>query len=220
MSRPLSDGLMYFYFDCDIFNLKSTKIIKKHFGAEGIIVYLYILCDIYKKGYYVDIDEDYKDILSNDLHLTENKVNDLLDFYTKRGMFDLESYQNSQVLTSKEIQLLYQEAVKMRAKKNRRTVGKHWILEPSETKEWILRENYSENNDVLNDSFSEKNNSVEELNSDLPTDNNSQCNNSDSNSKNNCINKIKENKRKENEIKENKNKEKERKRKKRGRPFG
>ena len=53
MARPRKEGMDYFSFDVDFFTgSKKIKILKARYGADGIVIYLYLLCEIYKNGYY------------------------------------------------------------------------------------------------------------------------------------------------------------------------
>ena len=190
MSRPINDGLLYFPFDCDFFANKTTKIIRAHYGAEGILMYLYILCDIYKNGYFTKVDNDYIDIISTDLGIAENTITEILKFLTERSVFDLSIYEKDGVLTSKDIQLCFQEAIKARAKRKPRIIENYWLLAVSETAEHIKQKNKSENNPLTNGDKSEINPHTEDSYSEIYD-----------------TNKRKENKSKEKEIKEKQIKE-------------
>ena len=80
MARPKKEGNQYFSFDVDFFSDKKIKILKSKYGADGICIYLYLLCEIYKRGYYLKMDEDLEFILSDDLHMSCDKVKQVLTF--------------------------------------------------------------------------------------------------------------------------------------------
>ena len=62
MPRQMKKGLSYFNLDCDIFSAKSgLKPLLRRFKADGLTLYIHILCDVYSSGYYYRPDnyEDY-----------------------------------------------------------------------------------------------------------------------------------------------------------------
>ena len=58
MARRKQEGNRFFRLDVDFFSDKKVKILKARYGADGVTLYLYILCEIYKAGYYLKIDDD------------------------------------------------------------------------------------------------------------------------------------------------------------------
>ena len=49
MARPKKSGLSYFPLDTDFFDNDSRiKILKARYRADGIMIYVYLLCEIYK----------------------------------------------------------------------------------------------------------------------------------------------------------------------------
>ena len=49
MARPRKRGLEYFPFDVDFFSDKKIKVLKGRFGADGVMIYIYLLCEVYKE---------------------------------------------------------------------------------------------------------------------------------------------------------------------------
>ena len=164
MARPVKKGLDYFPTDVDIFSDTKLKIVRAHFGSDGAVLYFYLLCAIYKNGFYIVCDDDFKYVISADLGMTGEKIGQMLSFFLKRSLFDDTLFKADKILTSKGIQRRYQEAIKQRALKNPVQVdAKFWLLEKEETQSFIKvrpNENYSENNRSFsknNDSFSVNN---------------------------------------------------------------
>lgn len=164
MARPVKKGLDYFPTDVDIFSDTKLKIVRAHFGSDGTVLYFYLLCAIYKNGFYIVCDDDFKYVISTDLGMTGEKIGQMLSFFLKRSLFDDTLFKADKILTSKGIQRRYQEAIKQRALKNPVQVDeKFWLLEKEETQSFIKvrpDENYSENNRNFsknNDSFSVNN---------------------------------------------------------------
>lgn len=51
MARRKQEGNRFFRLDVDFFSDKKIKILKARYGADGITLYMYLLCEIYKSGY-------------------------------------------------------------------------------------------------------------------------------------------------------------------------
>lgn len=137
LARPRKDGLDYFPLDVDLFEDDKIKILKARYGADGIILYLYLLCRIYRQGYYMQVNEDFEYIISEDLKMSPDKVKQVLTFLLSRSLFDNTLFQSDAVLTSAGIQKRFQLAVKERAKKNPIKTGRYWLLKKEETEPFI-----------------------------------------------------------------------------------
>ena len=161
MARPRKRGIDYFPFDVDFFSDKKIRILKSRFGADGIAIYLYLLCEIYKNGYYIQIDDDYEYIIADDLSMSNEKVKQVLKFLLERSLLDSKLFQSDTIITSRGIQCRFQEAIKTRASKSEIEVeSKYWLLSENETQPFIkftLNGDYSEKNP----SYSEKNDTKE-----------------------------------------------------------
>ena len=137
MARRRQEGNHFFRLDVDFFSDRKIKILKARYGADGITLYIYLLCEIYKAGYYLKIDEDFEFIVSDDLNMDSNKVKQVLNFLLERSLFDNTLFQSDKVLTSAGIQKRFQLAVKERARKNPIEVGRYWLLKEEETEPFI-----------------------------------------------------------------------------------
>lgn len=163
MARPKKNGLDYFPLDADFFEDNKIKILKARYKADGVTIYLYLLCEIYKQGYYIKVDDDFEYIISDDLGIDRNKVKQVLNFLLKRSLFNDKLFNSDKVLTSTGIQKRFQLAIKERARKNPIEVGRYWLLNERETEPFIKCTLF-EINTGNNHSFSRKNshNSAEE----------------------------------------------------------
>lgn len=137
LARPRKDGLDYFPLDADFFEDEKIKILKARYGADGIVLYIYLLCRIYKHGYYMKVNEDFEYLISDDLKMSPDKVKQVLTFLLSRSLFDNTLFQSDAVLTSAGIQRRFQLAVKERAKKNPIQAGRYWLLKEAETEPFI-----------------------------------------------------------------------------------
>ena len=151
MPRPRKKGLDYFPLDVDFFSDQKIKILKARFGADGISCYLYLLCEIYKNGFFVDAGEDLYYVMSEDLKMDVNKVKQVLKFLLERSLFDNTLFQSDTILTSAGIQRRFQLAVKERAKKTPIEIPSGlWLLEKNDTEPFIKcahNEGFSQNNE-------------------------------------------------------------------------
>lgn len=89
MPRPQQKGLNYFPLDVDFLSDRKIKILKSRYGADGITLYIYLLCEIYRNGYYLKVDDDFYFLISDDLGMERNKVQQVLKFLLERSLFDL-----------------------------------------------------------------------------------------------------------------------------------
>lgn len=163
MGRPRKTGIDYFPFDVDFFSDKKIKILKSRFGVDGITVYLYLLCEIYRNGYYIEYDDDYTYIIADDLGMSGEKVKQVLSYLLERSLLTSILLLPVTVITSHGIQCRFQEAVKGRAAKSGVEVDKQiWLLNEQETLPFIK---YTQNSvfSENNVSFSEKNQSKSEI---------------------------------------------------------
>ena len=84
-------------------NLKIRKLTRK-FGYKGVYIFFTILCDIYKNGYYLSVDEDYIFDLSDRSGIDIDELNKLFDYMTKLGLFNMKLFKSDLVFTSETIQ--------------------------------------------------------------------------------------------------------------------
>lgn len=97
MARKKQEGNRFFRMDADFFSDRKIKILKARYGADGIVLYLYLLCEIYKTGYYLQVDDDFEYIISDDLNMDGNKVNQVLNFLLERSLFDDTLFQSDKI---------------------------------------------------------------------------------------------------------------------------
>lgn len=146
MARPKKSGLSYFPLDTDFFDNDSRiKILKARYRADGIMIYVYLLCEIYKNGYYIQVDDDLEYIIASELGVSVDKVKQVLNFLLKKSLFDSKLFSSDKVLTSAGIQKRFQLAVKERARKNPIEVGRYWLLEKEATEPFIKCTLFEEN---------------------------------------------------------------------------
>lgn len=160
MARPTKQGLDYFPFDVGFFGDQKIRILKARYGADGIAVYVKLLCDVYKEGYFLPVDDwaDYVFVMSDEIGATVDKVEQIITFLRNRAMIriyresELTGYEWDAVITSHGIQKRYAEALKSRKKGIEEIKRGFWLLtekEEAEIKAFYKSAkngNFSENN--------------------------------------------------------------------------
>lgn len=104
MARKPKKGLTYFPMDIDIFqDIKIRKLIKYQ-GGKAISVYAYLLCSIYKDGYYMRWDNELPFIVSEVTGYDEAYIHEVIKSCLNIGLFSKNLFDKEKILTSKGIQ--------------------------------------------------------------------------------------------------------------------
>lgn len=125
MARPIKSGLDYFPFDVDFINNEKVEALMGEFGSKGVLMLVYLLSAVYKKGYYLQWNKLSEMQLVNKIDglsstMADQIVTRLIDY----GTFDKELFNSVRVLTSQRIQETYLDATKRR-KQQKPTL--YWI---------------------------------------------------------------------------------------------
>lgn len=164
MPRPKSDGLLYFSFDTDFFySDKRIKALRARYGCDGLVIYIYLLTEIYRNGYFIWWDEESEENMMADLNLSEGLIKQVIAFLISRSLLYGILVNSDTALTSPGIQKRYQEAVKG-LKRDIFVQKDLWLLDESKTATCIKFTKKYDNSEK-NDSKSEKNESKSEKNS-------------------------------------------------------
>lgn len=125
MARPAKEGLDYFPFDVDFDTNDKTEAIMGEFGSKGVLIFIFLLSAIYRKGYYLQWNELVKNQLANRVAgATGDLVQRVLDRLIAYGTFSRELFNSAEVLTSQRIQDTYEVASKRRKQPKSRP---YWI---------------------------------------------------------------------------------------------
>ena len=165
MARPRKKGLDYFPLDVDFFSDKKIKRLRARYGTDGVTVYMYLLCEIYRSGYYINYDEDLILDISDELNISENSIQQIINYLLSRSLFDDTLAKSVKVLTAASIQRRYQEAKNTR-KSTQPAIdveAKFWVLKKDETHSFI-KVRPCENNSQINIGLSANNSSLSEIN--------------------------------------------------------
>ena len=148
MGRRLNSGLRYFPLDVGIFEDKSIRRLRSKFGADGPMLYIYILCMAYRNGYYVEYTEDFAEDAAEDIGCTPEKIGLMVNYLLSKSLLDRTLFDTVKVLSSHGIQLQYQTSMKG-LKRDIEVDGRLWILSKDETAGFVkvrLSENKSGEN--------------------------------------------------------------------------
>ena len=108
MARPTAKGVEYFPLNVNFINDLKVRKLLLSCGAEAIAVLIYLLSTIYKdEGYYVEIHEDEIDLIALDVNVTPEFVLEVINKACEVRFFDVNLYNNFNILTSKGIQERY-----------------------------------------------------------------------------------------------------------------
>ena len=160
MSRTQSQGIEYFPFAVDFFSDNKVKILKARYGADGIMIYMYILCCIYREGYYTKVNDDFIFIISDDLHISSETVQQVMTFLLKRSMFNEQLFKSDAILTSDGIQERWQRAIAKRAQMTPIKVSDYWLLDEADTKPYIKVAHFPDSLAKKDNSLAKKDNSL------------------------------------------------------------
>ena len=135
MSRPKKDGVEYFSVDVDLFEDDKIRLLRAEFGAKGVYILMYLLCQIYKNGYYISWNDD-KCLLVSDgagCGCTPGFVQEFVNGCLKRAFFDKGVFDMFGILTSRGIQKRYLYAVMSR--KEIRMIQEYFLFENNDFEE-------------------------------------------------------------------------------------
>ena len=139
MARPKRDGLLYFSLDTDFFYAdRRIRALRSRFGSDGIVLYIYLLTEIYREGYCIRWSTDSIEAAMDELGFTEGLIEQIMKFLVSRSLLqEVRTLADSDtIITSPGIQRRYQEA----AKSLRRDVTVNpeiWLLSAEETAPFI-----------------------------------------------------------------------------------
>lgn len=110
-------GFAYYNTDTDRYQDVKIKKLKKQFKGDGVSVYDYILCEIYRvKGHFIVWDESTAFDVAEYWDLKETTVNEIVNYCCYVGLFNKELLVSESILTSLSIQNRFKE-MSVRAKR-------------------------------------------------------------------------------------------------------
>lgn len=152
MARPRKNGLDYFPLDTDFLYDDKIFELTNQRGPLGQMVYLSLLSEVYREGYYIDIPLDrlanmiIRSIGSRWISSREEVI-EILDLCALIGLLDKELYAQG-IITSKGIQRRYSEITVRRKQSNRL----YWLIgEHEQTGEAAENEDTVDKIDIFDD---------------------------------------------------------------------
>ena len=102
----IKQGLDYFPLNTDFMHDRVVRRVMKREGDSAFTILLYTLSYLYSgEGYYIHVDDDFYDELSDQLFSTDNdSVRRVLRLFVEYGFFDSSLYERYGILTSADIQ--------------------------------------------------------------------------------------------------------------------
>lgn len=148
MARPRKLGLDYFPMDTDVFSNRKIRVLQARLGAEAVLFYLRLLCEIYDgNGYFLVCDPEFLAITADDIRVKEQTACEMLDQMAALGLFDRTLYESRKVLTSTGIQRRYQEAKRTAGSKKSIPVDPElWLLPEEDTLSFMENPHFSRKN--------------------------------------------------------------------------
>lgn len=114
MARPKKDGIEYFPLDIDVFADRKVSLIGTVHGSAGIVVWLHLLCKIYRTcGYFMPWNEEEAMLIAKDMpeKTDYRQVMAVVQECFRRDLFDMDIFNKYELLTSHGIQKQYIRAV-------------------------------------------------------------------------------------------------------------
>ncbi len=136
MARPLKDGVDYFPKDTDFYNDDKIRLLRGEFGAKGMYILDYILCELYgKNGYFITWDRSKPYLIAEaaGAMLTHNDISEVVSGCIRCSIFDKRVFDMFGVLTSAGIQRRYIRMFNGRDEIN--IIEEYWLLDCSSKKD-------------------------------------------------------------------------------------
>ncbi len=130
MARPLKDGVDYFPKNTDFYNDDKVKLLRVEFGAKGMYLLDYLLCEIYgKNGYFIKWDKSRCFLVSDGAGCgcSPEYISEFISGALRCSFFDERVFKVFGVLTSAGIQRRY---LRMFGRREQITIiEEYWLLD-------------------------------------------------------------------------------------------
>lgn len=136
MARPLKDGVDYFPKDTHFYSDDKVRILRAEFGARGMYLLDYLLCEVYaKEGYYAVWSKKKSLLTAADMgcQITPRFIDEFIEGCLRCAFFDMGVYKMFGVLTSAGIQRRY---IRMFQSREIITINEeYWLLDLNDRKD-------------------------------------------------------------------------------------
>ena len=154
--RKAKNEIPFFPVDKDFFSDRDLRRARSKFGAASTLVYLYVLCEAYKQGYYVEYDDDLILDISSDLGIAENETRQIINYFVGKSLLECIRTDTVKVLTATYIQEQFQKVMKGRKRGTVQVNPSYWLLEKSETDSCIKVYPCDDNSEKKDDNSEKK----------------------------------------------------------------
>ena len=127
MARPQEKGLEYTRLELGFISDRKVKKLRRLTDSAAPLVYIQVMCTIFKEGYYVAWDEDLTFDIADELAMDEAYVANVIDKCFDVGLLSREMFDKHGILTSRGIQKQY-AIIKEKSKSSCR-VNEYSLLE-------------------------------------------------------------------------------------------
>lgn len=115
MGRPTKQGIDYFPLEVGFFSDIKIRKISRACGSQSASILICLLCNIYRNnGYYILWDKDMPFVIADEAGVSEEAVNDVVEKALQVGFFNIDMFDNYNILTSVGIQKRYMLATYQR----------------------------------------------------------------------------------------------------------
>ncbi len=115
--RKVEHGLFYFPLDCNFFQNKKIKMLRRAHGTVGVLTYINLLCRIYQNGYYITFDDINElamdiaeDIACDQLRRTATQVTETIFYLVRQDILDERLFEQG-VMSGTAIQRQYVDSI-------------------------------------------------------------------------------------------------------------
>ncbi len=132
MARPIKDGMVYFPKDTDFYSDKKVRLLRSEFQAKGMYLLDYLMCEVFKQGYFIEWDQDLCDLIADDVgcNISSQFISEFIHGCLRRSFFDEGVFNASGVLTSAGIQRRYIRMFNSRSEI--RIIKEYWLLDETD----------------------------------------------------------------------------------------
>ena len=117
LARPIKDGVDYFPKDTDFYSDDKVRLLRAEFGAKGMYMIDYLLCEIYRKnGYFLKWDKKQLFLVSDGAGCgcTPEYISEFISGCIRCSFFDQRVFNMFGVITSAGIQRRYMRMLNSR----------------------------------------------------------------------------------------------------------
>ena len=136
MARPLKDGVDYFPKDTGFYNDDKVRLLRAEFGAKGMYLLDYLLCEIYgKNGYFIKWDKSRCFLVSDGAGCgcSPEYISEFIAGALRCSFFDERVFKAFGILTSAGIQRRYIRMFNSRDYIS--VIEEYWLLDVNDKKD-------------------------------------------------------------------------------------